>query len=78
MNQPNQQTDAKGQQFGIQKIYTKDISFECPNAPQIFRKEWKPEVNVELNNNASDIANHTFEVIFTVTVTVKLTDMTAY
>lgn len=80
MNQPDNQQDtqAKGQQFGIQKIYTKDISFECPNAPQVFKKEWKPEVNVELGNEGNSIANNTFEVILTVTVTVKLTDMTAY
>ena len=81
MNQPIDQAadaQAKGQQFGIQKIFTKDVSFECPNAPQVFRKEWKPEVNVELGNEASNIANNTYEVVLTVTVTVKIPDMTAY
>ncbi|MEZ5672381.1 MAG: protein-export chaperone SecB [Thiotrichaceae bacterium] len=24
------------EQFGIQKVYVKDLSFEAPNAPQIF------------------------------------------
>ena len=31
--------------FQIQRIYTKDISFEAPNAPQVFQKDWQPEVN---------------------------------
>ena len=26
--------------FQIQRVYTKDISFEAPNAPQVFQKEW--------------------------------------
>ena len=29
-------------QFAIQRIYAKDISFETPSSPAIFRKEWKP------------------------------------
>ena len=32
-----QKTD--GRQFSIQRIYTKDLSFESPNAPEIFRGE---------------------------------------
>ena len=35
---PNEMT------FQIQRVYTKDISFEAPNAPQIFQKEWEPDV----------------------------------
>ena len=42
-NQENAAAGAQGQapQFNIQRIYTKDISFESPNAPGIFTKEWK-------------------------------------
>ena len=77
--QENQGADAtQGQQFGIQKIYTKDLSLECPNTPQIFRTEWKPDVNVELTNNGASIAEKTYEVLLTVTVTVKLGDQVAY
>lgn len=60
------------QQFMIQRIYLKDASLECPNTPEIFKSEWKPEVNVELTNNAQSIAENTFEVQLTVTVTVRL------
>ena len=26
-------------EFNIQRVYVKDISFECPNSPEIFKKE---------------------------------------
>ena len=38
-NQPN----SDERQFAVQRIYTKDLSFESPNAPEIFRGEWKPQ-----------------------------------
>lgn len=33
----------------LQKMYVKDLSFENPNAPEIFRNTQKTEPNVELN-----------------------------
>ena len=42
-------TEQQGLQFAIQRIFVKDISFEAPNAPAIFRKEWKPEVQLHYN-----------------------------
>ncbi len=68
----------KGPQLGLQRVYTKDTSFESPNTPAIFRDEWKPDVNVELSNNANKLDDKNFEVELTVTVTVKLGEKTAY
>ena len=39
-------------QFSIQRIFLKDLSFEAPNAPTIFTKEWKPEVKLDLETRA--------------------------
>ena len=36
--------------FNIQRVYTKDISFEAPNAPAVFQQEWQPEVKMDLDN----------------------------
>ena len=36
-----QQTPEK--QFSIQKIYTKDLSFETPSSPKIFTEKWLPD-----------------------------------
>jgi len=67
------------QQFSIQKIYIKDVSFESPNAPEVFTAgEWKPEVNVQLNTEVKAHANDLHEVILTVTVTAKQQDKTAF
>lgn len=48
----NKQTNATEEQnpqplFQVQKIYTRDISFENPNAPKVFGLEEAP--NIELN-----------------------------
>ncbi len=71
-------TEETQRQFSIQRIYTKDISFETPNSPEIFMKEWKPEINVNLNNAIKDLGEGNIEVALTVTVTAKIEDHTAY
>ena len=65
-------------QFSIQKIYVKDISFETPNSPGAFMEEWKPGVNLDLNTNAQSIADDSYEVVLSITATVKNNDKTAY
>ncbi len=70
-----QQSDTR--EFAIQKIYCKDISFEAPNTPQIFREQWQPEVNLQLGNAAQSLGEGVHEIVLTVTVTVKLADKTA-
>ncbi len=73
------QEEQAQQQFVTQRIYTKDISFESPIAPNVFRKEWKPAVNVDLNTKSSRVdeeGNH--EVVLTLTITAKLEEQTAF
>ncbi|MGR6035416.1 MAG: protein-export chaperone SecB [Candidatus Nitrosoglobus sp.] len=65
-------------QFIIQKIYIKDLSFETPNSPHIFTKEWKPELNLQLSNESQRIAENIYGVILSLTVTAKLNDQTAF
>ncbi len=65
-------------QFSIQKIYTKDISFETPNAPQIFTTKWEPHVDFNLATNVDPMDDNMYEVGLTVTVTVKTNEQTAY
>ncbi len=65
-------------QFAIQKIYTKDMSFETPNSPKIFTEKWEPAVDFNLGTNATTLENSLYEVALTVTITVKSGDTTAY
>lgn len=67
------------QQFAMQRIYTKDISFESPATPGIFRKQWQPAVNVDLNTKSDKIDdNGNFEVVLSVTITAKIDEDTAF
>jgi preprotein translocase subunit SecB len=65
-------------QFSIQKIYTKDISFETPNSPKIFTDKWEPTVDFNLGTNVDPIEDGLFEISLSVTVTVKCGEKTAY
>lgn len=65
-------------EFAIQRLYIKDASFEAPGTPAIFREEWKPEVNLDLNNHHEKIADEVFEVTLKGTVTVKSSDTLAF
>ena len=65
-------------QFSIQRIYTKDISFETPNSPEIFQKEWKPEVKLDLDTRSNKLDNGIFEVVLALTVTATLGEETAF
>lgn len=65
--------------FAMQRIYVKDASFESPRAPQSFRQEWKPQVNMELNTRQERLDEEHFEVTLVVTVTAKMdNDETVY
>jgi preprotein translocase subunit SecB len=71
MSDNDQQAQEEQRQFVIQRVYTKDISFETPNSPAVFTQEWKPDVNVALHTSTKELGNEHFEVVLTVTVTAK-------
>jgi preprotein translocase subunit SecB len=75
MSEENQTTE---KQFSIQKIYTKDMSFETPNSPKIFTEKWEPSVEFNLGTNVATLENSMYEVSITTTITVKCADTTAY
>lgn len=72
----NSNTTAK--QFAIQKIYTKDVSFETPNSPKIFIEKWEPTVEFNLSTQVDNLENSLYEIALTVTITVKIGESTAY
>ena len=76
-NKTNNQGAQQGQ-FSIQKIYTKDLSFESPNSPQAFTAEWKPKLEIHLASEATDLGDNAHEVVLKITVTVRVEEQTAY
>lgn len=71
-------SDIEDKQFSIQKIFTKDISFESPGSPAIFTAKWEPSVDFNLGTNVETLEDNVYEITLTVTVTVTCTDITAY
>ncbi len=69
----------ENQQFAIQKIYLKDVSFESPNSPQTFTSgDWQPQINVQINSSNQAITDDTYEVVLELTVTAKHDEKTAF
>lgn len=71
-------TNTQEEQFGIQNLYVKDISFETPNSPQIFMEDWKPKMEYEISTSINNLEGNVFEVVLNVTVTVKSEEKTAF
>ncbi len=71
---------APQQQISLQKIYVKDISFETPNSPEIFfqQTQSQPVVDIQVGIEVAQPNQQFFEVILGVTVTVSLSDKTAF
>ena len=65
-------------EFHIQRVYTKDVSFEAPNTPHIFQKEWQPDVKLDMDTKTNVLADGVYEVVLTLTVTCKLETETAF
>ena len=77
--QAGQADQQQQQQFVMQRIFAKDLSFESPSSPNIFKKQWQPKVNVELNTKSDVIDDQgNYEVVLTVTITSKIDDETAF
>ncbi|MCB1689157.1 MAG: protein-export chaperone SecB [Halioglobus sp.] len=66
-------------QFGIKKVYIKDMSFEAPNSPAVFTdSQLKPQVDLHFANATTALGNDNYEVVLTVTATMKADDKTIY
>jgi preprotein translocase subunit SecB len=65
-------------QFQIQKLYVKDVSFEVPNAPQVFQDTGQADVKMSLAQRVDELGENLHEVVLTVTVTATLDEKTAY
>jgi preprotein translocase subunit SecB len=66
------------QQFQIQKIYIKDLSFESPNAPEMFTESLQPKIDFDLQTEAKKLTDDFFDVTLQVTATAKHNEKTAF
>ena len=64
--------------FSIEKIYVKDLSLENPGAPQSFRQQESPQIEIGLRTSGDQIEPNIFESVLTITLTAKLGDRTLF
>jgi preprotein translocase subunit SecB len=78
----NDAAQAVLKQVLLQKIYVKDASIEVPQAPQVYARPWKPNVDVQvstaINAAGSNAGIENYQVVLTVTVTAKLDQDVAF
>lgn len=67
-----------GATFTLEKIYVKDVSFEAPNAPQVFNEPGQPELQMNLNQRVQRLSDNVFEVVLGITLTCNINGKTAY
>jgi preprotein translocase subunit SecB len=68
----------QGPTFTVEKLYVKDLSFEAPNAPQIFNEQGQPDLQMKLNQKVQRLNEAAFEVSLGITLTCTLNDRVAY
>jgi preprotein translocase subunit SecB len=73
-----QAADQNQRQFAIQRIYVKDMSVEVPNSPKIFLENWEPEMNMDIGTKADPLDSGAYEVVLTLTITVKIKNTVAF
>ena len=78
MTTTNPEQNRAEAQFMVQRIYTKNVSFETTNSPAVFQQQWEPELTLDLNTAHTLLDKGTYEVVLTVTATVKNKGNTAF
>ena len=75
---PAADAQPQGATFTVEKLYVKDLSFEAPNAPQVFNEQGQPDLQMKLNQKVQRLSEVAFEVSLGVTLTCTLNGKTAY
>ena len=55
-------------QLRIEKVYLKDASFESPKSPEVFTRQWQPNLSVDINTRASALPDDRHDVVLSITV----------
>jgi preprotein translocase subunit SecB len=58
--------------------YIKDLSFENPRAPEVYQNFQEPEVNINVNVGARNLAERVYEVILQISIDAKAEEQTTF
>lgn len=70
--------NAANNEFGINRLYVKDLSLEAPNTPQIFQGEWAPNIELNLDVKHNSVSDDFYEVILFARLTAKIKEQVAF
>jgi preprotein translocase subunit SecB len=65
-------------QVAVLTQYVKDLSFENPNAPQVFQWQGQPRIDVQFNIGSNMVGEDVYEVALKIDVQSILADKTAF
>jgi preprotein translocase subunit SecB len=77
-DQPQQTTTPPQKQLVLQKIYIKDLSYESPKAPEIFRTNATPQTQLNIRSSNLDLGSGNIEVTLTMTIESKDNNSTIF
>jgi len=78
-NQAAQDNQQPKEQFAVQKIYVKDISFESPNSPHIFMEQaTTTPPQYEMSYNIQEVGNNMYEVALNMSLSLKVEEKTIF
>lgn len=69
---------AQGPQFGLQRLYLKDCSFESPRSPKVFQGQWQPKINFDIKTRSSKVQDDVYEVVMILTAEAQIEDEAAF
>lgn len=69
---PDAGAPQQNQQFGLQRIYLKDASFEMPLGAAAFTQQWEPKINLDLNTKNVQLDEKLFEVTLSLTISATI------
>lgn len=62
---------SKQPQFGIERIFIKDVSLETPKTADTAKRPWSPRVDLDINTAQKVLESNRHEVTLRLTITVK-------
>ena len=66
------------EQFDIQKLFVRDLSFESPQAPVIFTEQWQPSTDVNLSSRFDVLGDDHYLVDLKIQITAKQNDKVSF
>ena len=77
-NEPLANGEDTAPAVGVISQYVKDMSFENPNAPEVFQWQGQPQIDVQFNIGANQVGDDVHEVVLKIEVKATSADKVAF